>query len=121
MNKICSFEQSNNIIKVIYYKNTNTSDWDNYITQLSKISFKETKKRKLWIVDCRELSFSNINLIFRKMDFLRKNKKLIDKYIEKSVIIINKNIMKYVSYILLYIPNSDNISFVTSFNKSIDI
>jgi len=117
MNKICSFEESNNIIKIIYYKNIDINDWGTYINQLSKISFNKAKKKKLWIVDCRELSFFNINLILKKVFFLNKNKNLIDQYIEKSIIIINKDIMKYVSYILPYIPN-DNISFV---NKNIFI
>lgn len=120
MNKICSFEESNNIIKIIYYKNIDINDWGTYINQLSKISFNKAKKKKLWIVDCRELSFFNINLIFKKLDFLRKNQNSVDKHIEKSILIINKNIMNYVSYILPYIPNSNNISFVTSYNKLIN-
>lgn len=120
MNKICSFKQKDNIINIIYFKNININDWEKYINQLSKISFNKSIKKKIWIVDCRELSFLNINLIYKKLNFLKKNQSSIDKHIEKTILIINKNIMNYVSYILPYIPNSDKISFVTSFNKSIN-
>jgi hypothetical protein len=115
MNKICSFKHSDNIISITYLKNIDINDWDKYIHQLCKISFKDEKK--LWLIDCLSISKFDINLILKKIFFLQKNIHSIQKYIHISVIIVDQYLMKYISYILSYIPNNNNVLFVTNLKE----